>query len=306
MQDSITLAHCDSITDIKPYFNSHKDWICEPKLDGMRIQAVVNCGLVNMLTRSGKSANGKLPHVEEALGVYSWTKDCNFILDGEAVFFDEEGSPDFNVTMRVMGSGANKAVAKQEEWGKVSFMVFDIPSDDMRHLDLISRQKKLKEVVKAINSPYVKMIPSFEPNKHNLDDIIALYHEGAVLKRKTAKYGESKAWLKYKVELDADVVIMGYTEGTGKYEGMVGAIKFGQFYKGMLVERGQCSGMSDSERQDFTDNKDKYLGKVMVIHHYGFAAPDDDSGFRHPGFKYIRDDKSPKQCQWDLLDGTRI
>lgn len=306
MISPVKLATCDSITEFPADLSNY---VMEPKLDGMRLQFVVDETGVQAVTRSGKSANGKLPHIEAML---QWAYDMwqePFVIDGEAVYIDEHGSPDFNLTMRIMGSGTVKAVDRQLEYGTVSFLAFDLPyyGGDKRDETLRMRHSDLKSLINGIgqNYPYIKVVPQFEPSQKNLDDIIELYKEGAVLKHKDGAYGGRKSWLKYKMAFDADVVVMGYTEGTGKYADLIGAVRFGQIRGGVMKERGQCSGMTDEQRTDFAKNGDKYLGQVMVIGHMGLAAPNDESGFRHPQFKHFRDDKAPEQCFWDLLDGTR-
>jgi ATP-dependent DNA ligase len=311
--DPIVLAHCDSIAEFPTADLS--DYVMEPKLDGMRLQFVVDETGVRVLTRSGKPAKGKLPHIEMLLQHHYDEYGTDFILDGEAVYLDKNGAPDFNLTMRIMGSGAVKAVDKQLEHGSVSFMAFDLPyyGEDLRDKMLWFRRILLAAMCSYFNGDgiWIKVVEQLDPTQDNLEKIIDLYKEGAVLKNKDGTYGGRKAWLKYKVSLDADVVVMGYTPGTGKYEDLIGAVVFGQykpyneFGDRRLTERGQCSGMTDEQRADFAKHGDKYLGKVMVIGHMGFASPSNDAGFRHPQFKHFRDDKAPAQCLWDNQDGTR-
>jgi ATP-dependent DNA ligase len=104
--------------------------------------------------------------------------------------------------------------------------------------------------------------------------------------------------------------------------GWIGALRFGQFVpvpadyvqdekkgdvmlpqalidgpKGKMVLRycGSCSGMDDTLRKEFSDNKEKYIGQVVEI----LANEREPSGkFRHPRMVRLRNDKNPSDCVW--------
>jgi ATP-dependent DNA ligase len=93
-----------------------------------------------------------------------------------------------------------------------------------------------------------------------------------------------------------DVVIMGYEEGKGKYQGLIGSIVFGLYKDGTLIECGKCSGMTDDVRKDFTMKQQKYIGRVIEI---GAMERTKEGNFRHPAFKSLRDDKKASDCTWE-------
>lgn len=289
----LPLALCDSITSLTKLDLQH--YVMEPKLDGFRLQAIVT-DKVSLFTRSQKSATGKMPAVEGALRMLP----AGTILDGEAVFLDPKtGAADFNQTARIMGSGTDKAVQKQRIAGNVSYVVFDLlflAGEDIRDLPLYARRALLEQVVEALSCPLIVATEQTTPTPEQHKFYTDFYGEGSVVKDRRAAYpsGRSKAMLKWKKCLDADVVVMGATEGKGKYTGMVGAIIYGQYKDGVLTERGQCSGVTDAQRRAFTDNLP--LGTVMEITHNGVQAL---GAFRHPQFNRIRTDKNAEDCTWE-------
>ena len=111
--------------------------------------------------------------------------------------------------------------------------------------------------------------------------------EGLIIKDADAQYvtKRSHAWLKIKAEESVDVPIVGYEEGTGKYEGMLGALIVD--HEGVRVNVG--SGFSDSQRQSFWEDRHFLDGRLIEVE-YHEATP--DGSLRHPRFKRFRDDKS--------------
>lgn len=68
-----------------------KDWVFEPKLDGMRIIAIVKQPQVWLFSRSGRNVTTIFPEVCNSLGRFPGS----FILDGELIASDADGRPNF-------------------------------------------------------------------------------------------------------------------------------------------------------------------------------------------------------------------
>jgi bifunctional non-homologous end joining protein LigD len=278
------------------------DYIMEPKIDGWRIQMRVTPTGTTTWTRTGHDATGKLFLPETELVGIADSVGTEFWLDGEAVYVDENGEPDFNFTARVLGSGLDVAIMKQDEGKKyLSYYVFDLLSfdgHDIRQLPLDERTSTLFDFMSPYAPSHVRPVLATAVEDSYHANNIEQFKEGSVLKLRDAPYmgKRSKAWLKWKVNPDEDVVVMGFVEGKGKYEGTLGAIEFGQYVPPCTLQaRGFCAGMTDDMRNRIWQNKYTYLHKVMRIQHFGVLA---NGGFRHPQFKGMRSDKRPEECVW--------
>lgn len=86
--------------------------------------------------------------------------------------------------------------------------------------------------------------------------------EGGILKRADLKFENktSKYQLKIKAELDCDLRCVGIEPGTGKYEGMIGALVLETDDKYLKVNVG--TGLTDKDREKDTS---EYLGKVIEV-----------------------------------------
>ena len=261
-----------------------EDWVIEPKIDGWRMQMDVTPEGVTAWTRTNHIATGKMPATEAELKKLVGKHTAR--LDGEAVFIDDLGEPDYNFTARCLGSGIDVCVMKQEERGWLTYFVFDVLSMDGHDV----RDKPL-EYRKALmwrylgkDMPLARMIlgeePSFEQHTRNFEQ----YKEGSVLKDIHAPYAgrRHKSWLKLKEIETVDAQICGYKEGQGKFEGLIGAIQF-RATDGTI---GFCSGMTDDDRIYISDRQDQLLGKHIEVAHFGKLV----DGYRHPQFKGFRKD----------------
>ena len=118
--------------------------------------------------------------------------------------------------------------------------------------------------------------------------------EGGVLKdfNNTFKNGTSNTQLKIKLKVDAEMRITGFTEGTPgtKREGKIGAIQFAND-EGTI--KGQCSGFSDAELEEFSKNKDSLIGKIISVEFNDITKAENNEYYAlsHPRFIEIRNDK---------------
>jgi ATP-dependent DNA ligase len=123
--------------------------------------------------------------------------------------------------------------------------------------------------------------------------------EGIMLKQLGATYVQgarpNNNWFKWKKSASFDCVIIGFTKGAGKYNNAIGAVRFGQYVHGELLELGQASGMSDATRLDMATFPKKYIGKVVVIKGQERLK---SGSIRHPVFTGMRFDKKPTDCIW--------
>jgi len=302
---------CTSVRKVADIKGNPDDYLHELKYDGFRLTAYIyGNGDIELLSRTGKGQEGKLLHIEEELRELTTVSNGNVtIFDGEIVAMNTLDTDayyienDFSYVQSVMNSKPPRGMRIQEENSRyLQFVVFDLLYDDgtsILNKTTLERRILLETTYFALEDGEHIRFGSWEMGASQAlhDCFVAKGLEGSILKHKDSKHveGRNKQWYKIKYDPDVDVVIMGFTEGQGKYTGMAGAIVFGQFdEKGKLVERGQCSGMTDELREKLDES---YIGRVMTIRHNGVM--EGGVRFRHPRFKHLRSDKSATECTWN-------
>ena len=119
-------------------------------------------------------------------------------------------------------------------------------------------------------------------------------YEGTILKNYCALWEDSRSkhLVKMKAEKDCDLEIIGWKEGTGKFEGMVGSLEMASSDR--LVET-NISGFSDDLRQWITDNIKDLIGTIAAVTYNerikSRDRPNVDSLFL-PRFAEFRTDKT--------------
>lgn len=303
-----------------PKLYTDKEWWAEIKYDGDRRIAQFIGGRVRFTGRRISDVDGlyvektdNLPHIN----TYEDKTLHGTVLDGEIVC-EWKGARSKDVTS-IMGSKPELAIAKQKERGWVSYKVFDClfyKGEDLREEPLAYRRQMAEQAVREWRSPlpfgraHVDMALIEKKKRIELfADVCIGGGEGIILKHMGSAYAEEKLWVKVKKEATHDVVITGYeaakktsTKVTGetsetKYHklGLIGAVTFGQYLDGKLVECGKCSGMDDATREALSFYPKENLGRVIEI----LANEREPTGrFRHPRFVRFRDDRDAKSCIW--------
>jgi len=80
------------------------------------------------------------------------------------------------------------------------------------------------------------------------------------------------------------VEITGLQEGTGKFEGQLGALVVN--FEGVTVNVG--SGLTDALRESIWLDKDSHIGRLVEVEYHEVTP---DKSLRHPRFIRFRDDK---------------
>lgn len=204
-------------------------WWMSEKLDGIRAYWTGS----KLMTRNGNEIHAP-----------DWFTDSlpNIALDGELIV----GRGKFSKTV----STVKKKTPKNEEWKSVLFRVFDAPSVpgpvEKRWTAMKAAVRGLKHV-KAVEQ--IKCKGAADLKKYHAK-ITKLGGEGVMLREAGSAYEKkrSSTLLKVKSFDDAEAKIVGYTEGTGRHKGRLGA------YEAVLVGSRKKfkigTGISDSERDD--------------------------------------------------------
>lgn len=263
----------------------------EPKYDGMRALLILEKEGGQFVSRTGKPYPAVQWLADE---IHKWifidrntlfTPISGMVIDGELV--DPEG--DFYSVGGARG---------KQEFRDAHFMAFDM----LRVLHFkrghdpspyTERRMALSIWIEDINHAHVKKAPVWYAGTHA--EIMEYYNgvrqsggEGVIVKPTDGEYHckRSRNWLKIKDQQTADAPIIGFEEGTGKHQGMLGAVVVD--LDGVEVRVG--SGFSDEERraiwvtQGFKEMKNR-----MIEIEYHEKTP--DGSLRHPRFVRFRDDK---------------
>ena len=114
------------------------------------------------------------------------------------------------------------------EWRQVRYLVFELPGAVG---DFSERVRQMREIVELAAAPWLQAVEQTRVAgrtelMQRLDAMVRAGGEGLMLHRADAPYltGRSDALLKLKPWQDAEAVVVGHTPGTGKYQGMTGAL----------------------------------------------------------------------------------
>jgi ATP-dependent DNA ligase len=266
------------------------EWVIEPKLDGWRLIAHVREDDVCFYARSGKTYNGRLPHVEAEL-LANFPTDT--WLDGEAVALKPT---DDGKVLNVWGDAQSvmTTTTGAHPFAKaITYMVFDviaIGGTDARTLPFKNRRYLLDKAFDGKGMKACQLVLSKPATEALHAAYVAMGFEGSMLKRTDAVYASGKrghGLLKRKHEATEDVVVMGFEAGKD-----VGAVVFGQYKDGELVERGTCKRKANLIP---TPDPTIWSGQVIEVKHNGVFP---SGALRHPSMNRVRDDKGAEQCLW--------
>lgn len=241
------------------------EWICLPlKLNGIR---------TSFLSGEFRSRQNKLMygynHILEdikALGI-----DHMFV-DGELIrknFNNISDNENFRLTTSIVNSDL-------EEKTNIEMVIFDITTKE----DFAKGESKdtfktrlnllieLQNKIQALGLKHIRIMPIYYTGTDHsqiqkyLDYVDSLGYEGLMCIRDMPyQRKRHKGILKVKSFKSADLKIIGFTEGEGKYQGTLGAIIVE--YKGNTINVG--SGYTDEQRKQIWDNKDSLLGRVVEV-----------------------------------------
>ncbi len=211
------------------------DWQFEVKWDGFRVEAVVDGDDVRLWTRGQQDA---ARYFGPFLVPSTWISARQAIADGEVIALDDRGEPDFALLQaRIKGQGRGSAVTP------FVYEVFDLLYLDGRTLldePLEERRRLLAGVIAA--DPRVRLSEDIK------GDGLAFFEaaktrglEGIMAKDRRSTYQPGKrsmAWQKVKIRPEQELVVGGWTRGTGTAVDL-GALLVGVYEDGALRYAGK-------------------------------------------------------------------
>jgi ATP-dependent DNA ligase len=279
------------------------------KLDGMRFNAIAKLGkegtTVEFRSRNGKELTipNKSFSVPFATMAEFW--GCDMIFDGELLIADFDGKPVNRQTGNGILSKAIKGTMSETEalniratlWDAVTFETFSKGVDTEPYNIRLAKLSNAISDCKGKKSQlrhYIELVWNKEVNDlATAQKIFELFlsqgQEGTILKSKDGIWEDkrSKTQIKFKGELECELKVVDWEEGTGKNVGRLGALVCESSDGVIRVNVG--SGYSDEQRDEYTK---KVIGKIVTVKYN--ARIKDKSGVESlflPVFIELREDK---------------
>lgn len=266
----------------------------QEKSDGMRFNAIVDDGKCEFRSRNGKEID-LLGHLSKEF--ISMANGMSVVFDGELLVKSNDGSFLPRKESNGILNKANKGTINDSEASKVIALVWDmIPYiyfiEGLYNKPYTERFNNLKSSIEEISSDCVILsenilVNTVDEAKVIFDKKLSEGKEGIILKDSNGIWENKRAkhQIKFKAELECDLVIKSIKEGTGKYEGMIGAIECESSDGVIKVSVG--SGFSDDQRKNFD-----IIGKIAAIkYNERIKSVDGSESLFLPILIEIREDK---------------
>lgn len=222
--------------------------------------------------------------------------DKTLIYDGEIMRRGKMDNRDFATTSGLINS---KYLNKSE----LVYFIYDILDSETPYYERADKLESMRDL--PSNNVYILRTLSHmvvHPNpEHNpeldliLDQIVDKGGEGIILRLSDSPYYHSKHsgdrknyLLKYKKVKTADLRIVDWNEGKGKYEGMIGSFVC-EDDNGVV--RVSVAGMTDDIRMS---NPKQWIGKIIEVAYFEMSKSkaNDYYSLQFPRIKRIRHDKN--------------
>jgi hypothetical protein len=277
------------------------------KMDGMRFNAIVREGKVEFRSRNGKELH-LLGNLEAEFAQLAGDVDCVF--DGELIV-----SQNGYIADRQTGNGilnkANKGTIKPEEAGMVNAIVWDLipymyfvdgqcPTPYISRFDRLCKME-MPEKIKVVQNHVVN---SLDEAQALFETYLASGQEGIILKALDGAWENkrTKSQIKFKGELECDLEVIGYEEGTGKYVGRLGALLLASRQEnGKRLTVSVGSGFNDDHRDSFWAIRDTLIGKVVAVkYNQRITNKQGEESLFLPIFVELREDKTVADSIGDI------
>ncbi len=214
----------------------------EWKLDGIRIQIHRRADDVRIYTRNLNDITYALPGIVAAVRALPAREA---VLDGEALWFGDDGPAAFQDTVSRIDRGA-----PPEGVATFLFDLLHVDGEDLLDVPLRERSARLQALAPKLGIPSVLTSDAGE-GERVLEESLRAGHEGVVVKDAASLYAAGRrgqAWRKVKPVRTYDLVVLGAEWGHGRREGWLSNLHLGARdpASGSFVMVGKCfKGLTD-------------------------------------------------------------
>lgn len=218
--------------------------------------------------------------------------DIKRVYDGEVMSRGAMGNRDFSTTSGLANS-------KYGDKSSLVYWIYDILDATMPYYKRLEELEELRgktghnvEILKVLGKTTIYPNPDYNNQLEAwLDEIVAKGGEGVMLRDPNGFYEHGKRsdfLLKYKKLKTCDLRIVGFNEGKGKYEGMIGSFICEDDDQTIKVS---VAGMTDAVRMS---NPDDWIGTIIEVAYFeGSKAKNKSVGsLQFPRMKGVRHDKT--------------
>jgi bifunctional non-homologous end joining protein LigD len=284
-------------------------WIHEIKFDGYRIEARLDHGGVQLLTRNRQDWTHRFKPIADAVAVLPAD---SALLDGELVVEDENGISSFSLLQTDLKDGRTD---------RFVYRVFDVLYLDGRELTgepLIERKAALERLLRRRRrTGPIRYTEHFEEDGRLVfQSACGMNLEGIIAKRRDAPYrsGRSENFVKIKCHNSQEVVVAGFSPSTAM-PNAVGALTVAFHDKGALRYAGRIgTGYTRATARELWNRLEKLRTeqpplavpkterrknviwvKPQMVVEAEFRGMTHDGLLRQASFKGVREDKPARE-----------
>ena len=293
------------------------------KADGMRCIAFITSNNVRMFSRNGteiiceplKNTLMTIGQIEENL----LSDNVTLMLDGELICYKDNKLLDRKTSNGICNK-VLKGTASENELNLIQMQLWDIvkvDSNTFSPLEDKSYEARLEDLYSILNtSSYSKLeviptevVNSMEEALEHFQKMLSQGLEGTILKNQDAKWSNtrSKDLVKLKEENTIDLLVVDIEEGSGDFEGGLGAIICETSDKKLRVrvgtgfsfeDRGFVNDLSNGKKvvkqiKSLEEVSKNYLGKIVEVKYNQIikSKGKDEMSLFLPRLVCIRNDK---------------
>lgn len=238
----------------------------------MRCTAISNGTTVEYYSRNGKPLDikGKLDK-----SIHELASDAHLAIDGELMVWDENR---VKFLSRKEGNGilnkANKGTISDEEADRICFVIWDyVPYEYFKLGKWNMEYKYRRNLLKAYVDTYLtdnskvkfidtQFVDSLEDARKVFNSYLEKGFEGIILKDPDGIWEDkrSKGLIKFKAELECELIVESIEEGSGKYAGKICSLQCTD--KTGKLKVGVGTGLTDDDRDKPFEY---YLNKIISV-----------------------------------------
>ncbi len=297
-----------------------RDWAFEFKWDGVRALAYAEEGELRIYARTGREITAAYPEVQ-VMTVAMHGREA--VLDGEIVSLDERGRPSFEALQARMHVSSAAKVRRLAEEKPVAYVIFDVLHiDGTSTLDSSYRERRGLLESLELSGPNWHVPPFFEKDGAELFEVSKEQGlEGIICKRLDSLYApgrRTRDWLKVKHERTQEVVIGGWSPGSGRRLSRIGSLLIGVYDDSKLLYAGRVgSGFSEAALDELqaqltrierptpafsgelprAETRNAHWVEPRLVGEVRFGEWTVEGRLRQPVWRGLRGDKRPREVK---------